>query len=64
MSLANDQNCATSDMLKMPTQTKNATPTYGTRAATAIANSSMQTMKKAVTPTSSLARLTRDANQP
>src|SRR5438132_11468111 len=64
MSLANDQNCATSDMLKMPTQMKNATPTYGTRAATAAANSSMHTTKNVVTPTSSLTRSTRDANQP
>ena len=30
MSLANDQNCAISEMLKMPTQMKKATPTYGT----------------------------------
>ena len=64
MSLANDQNCATSDMLKMPTQMKNATPTYGTRAATAAANSSMHATKNVVTPTSSLTRSTRDANQP
>src|SRR6266545_1049765 len=56
MSLANDQNCATSDMLKMPTQMKNATPTYGTRAATATANSSMLTRKNSETPTSSLTR--------
>jgi hypothetical protein len=63
MSLANDQNCATSDMLKMPTQMKNATPTYGARAATAMAKSSMQTMKNRETPTSSFARSTRDANQ-
>ena len=64
MSLANDQNCATSDTLKMPTQTKNATPTYGRRPATAHANSSMHAMKKSVTPTSSLARSTREATQP
>src|SRR5207244_8593519 len=63
MSLANDQNCATSEMLKMPTQMKNATPTYGTCAATAAANSSTQAMKNVVTPTSSLPRSTRDANQ-
>src|SRR5204862_1155700 len=62
-SFANDQNCATSDMLKIPTQMKKATPTYGTRAATADANSSMHAMKNRVTPTSSLARSTRDANQ-
>src|SRR5213596_3249510 len=63
MSLANDQNCATSDMLKMPTQTKKATPTYGTPAATAVSNSSMQTTKNSVTPTSNFARSTREANQ-
>src|SRR3954467_11071036 len=63
MSLAKDQNCATNDMLKIPTQRKKATPTYGTRAATASANSSMQTMKNSVAPTSSRARSTREANQ-
>ena len=63
MSFANDQNCATSEMLKMPTQMKKATPTYGTRATTAVANSSMQTMKNSVMPTSSFARSTREANQ-
>jgi hypothetical protein len=61
--LANDQNCATSEMLKMPTQTKNATPTYGTRAMTAAAKSSMQTRKKAVAPTTSVMRRTFDAAQ-
>ena len=45
MSLAKDQNCATSETLKMPTQMKNATPMYGTRAATAAANSSTQMTK-------------------
>ena len=63
MSLANDQNCAMSEMLKMPTQMKNATPTYGMRAATASAKSSMLTTKNSVTPTSSFTRSTRDANQ-
>ena len=57
MSLANDQNWATSEMLKMPTQMKNATPTYGSVAPRrASANSSMLTMKNSVTPTSSLTR--------
>jgi hypothetical protein len=63
MSLANDQNCATSDMLKMPTQMKKATPTNGMPAVTAAANSSMQTTKKSETPTSSFTRSTREANQ-
>src|SRR5437773_1056966 len=63
MSLAKDQNCATSDMLKMPTQMENATPTYGTWAATTRANNSMLTTKNNVTPTSSFTRSTRDANQ-
>jgi hypothetical protein len=62
--LANDQNCATSEMLKMPTQTKKATPTYGRRAVTAAAKSSMQTMKKQVAPTTSGMRRTFDAAQP
>ena len=35
----------------------------GTPAATASANSSMQTMKNSVTPTSSFTRSTREANQ-
>ena len=61
MSFANDQNWATSEMLKMPTQMKKATPTKGTRAATAPANSSMHATKKSVTPTMSLVRSTRDA---
>src|SRR5438552_17148958 len=63
MSFAYDQNWATSDMLKMPTQMKNATPTYGTRAATASANNSMFRMKKSETPSTSFTRSTRDANQ-
>src|SRR4029077_20968621 len=63
MSLANDQNCATSEILKMPTQMKNTTPTYGVFAATARANSSISMMKNRVTPTSNLTRLTREANQ-
>src|SRR5678815_4254702 len=63
MSLAYAQNCATSDMLKTPTQMKKATPTYGTPAATATANSSMLTTKNSDTPTSSLTRSTREANQ-
>ena len=45
----------------MPTQMKNATPTYGTRAVTASVNSSRPAMKNRVTPISSFARLTRAA---
>src|SRR5215210_2813291 len=63
MSLAKDQNWATSDTLKMPTQMKKATPTYGTRAATAEANNSMQPMKNSVMPTSSFTRSTCEATQ-
>ena len=63
MSLANDQNWATNEILKMPTQMKNTTPTYGTFAATARVNNSILTTKKRVTPSSSLTRLTREANQ-
>ncbi len=50
-------------MLKIPTQMKNATPTSGTCAATASANSSMLSAKNSVMPISSLRRSTRDANQ-
>jgi hypothetical protein len=54
--VANDQNWAMSEMLKMPTQTKKATPTYGTCAITAAAKSSMQATKNTVAPTTSVMR--------
>src|SRR5262249_18981912 len=58
-----DQNCAITALLKMPTQMKNAMQMYGRFILPARQDSCRLDMKKSETPSSSLIRVTRDANQ-
>jgi hypothetical protein len=63
-SLPYDQNCATTALLKIPTQMKNARPIYGTFAQMPKRNNSTLRMKNAVMPSNNRIRSTREANHP